>query len=109
MLSYLFTPMIIPVTATIAAGKRRRRHATMGPNAEAEMASKSKKPADELRSILGLTPDKPAQQIPPPPVMETGRRDEKDSTTKNPWSFSERLDPRLKEIQVSPDAVRERQ
>lgn len=25
MLSYLFTPMVIPVTATIAAGKRRKR------------------------------------------------------------------------------------
>ena len=29
MLSYLFTPMVIPVTATIAAGKRKRR-STMG-------------------------------------------------------------------------------
>ena len=27
MLSYLFTPMIIPITATVAAGKRRRRDA----------------------------------------------------------------------------------
>ena len=30
MLSYLFTPMVIPVTATIAAGRRRRKRSNVG-------------------------------------------------------------------------------
>ena len=34
MLSYLFTPMVIPVTATIAAGRRRRRSISLPGNVQ---------------------------------------------------------------------------
>ncbi|CAG2116571.1 unnamed protein product, partial [Medioppia subpectinata] len=47
MLSYLFTPMVIPITATVAAGRRRRRDAPMDATLEAMMSDTNMNSLDQ--------------------------------------------------------------
>ncbi|KAI1304103.1 hypothetical protein HDE_01867 [Halotydeus destructor] len=80
MLSYLFTPMIIPVTATIAAGRKRRRRSASGSGGPVSGQSQ-------------LTANK------------TARAANLDGSTQ--WTFPDsKIDPRLKELQVIANYLR---
>lgn len=101
MLSYLFTPMIIPVTATIAAGKKRRRRATTTENKILLPVTLKPNAKHDLQAILGIETN---TEKPPGSFAEEGNSKTTangDPTISNAWSYAEPpLDPRLKEIQV---------
>lgn len=80
MLSYLFTPMIIPVTATIAAGRKRKRRGAV-PATNVVISDEHVKNMLRNESSVNGEPDIKL------------RRDHSSS-----WSYAE---PRLKEIQVT--------
>ena len=94
MLSYLFTPMIIPITATVAAGKRRKRGAAVMPS------------EDSLQVIMSDINMNSLDQK----LLNDGSFDakstQKSSPTSSPYSTNEWLDsdrlndPKYKEAQV---------
>lgn len=98
MLSYLFTPMIIPVTATIAAGRRRRRRGAFNLNLNLTDGFAKTKHHQDIRTFLGLETN--TVQPPTPDGNDGHDWDLFSSSSSSSSSKQSRLDPRLKEIQV---------
>lgn len=97
MLSYLFTPMIIPVTATIAAGRRRRRREANLTEEEDHLSDdfKDAESRMNLDELIGL---KSEDAINGPISRE-------DSHSEAAWSSFDKLEPKLKELQVIKSGV----
>lgn len=94
MLSYLFTPMIIPVTATIAAGRKRRRKRDQSSQFNLTLPTSDFTLMEEPNVIPLI--DLTKQNI---TKMKEGKSDnETTSAINNDWSKMENTNQQLKVI-----------